>query len=133
MSHQFLSDDWLAAVKEVRDKYADEAPPVPYKIRLNQVITDTPFDGDINMFMDTSEGTMVMDKGALESPEVTLTLDYGTAKKLFVDQDQAAVMQAFMGGKIKVQGDMMKLMTMGQAPVDEFSKKVAQEIKDLTA
>ena len=41
-----------------------------------------------------------------------MTTDYDTAKKIFVDQDQAAGMQAFMAGKIKVQGDMMKMMAM---------------------
>ena len=35
----FLTDEWFDAVKAIRDKYADQAPPVPYKIRLNQVIT----------------------------------------------------------------------------------------------
>ena len=42
-------------------------------------------------------------------------------------------MQAFMSGKIKIQGDMTKLMAMQGAPVDEFSKKVAEEIKAITS
>ena len=42
-------------------------------------------------------------------------------------------MQAFMSGKIKVQGDMMKLMQMRAAAPDETAKKVAGEIKEMTA
>ena len=42
-------------------------------------------------------------------------------------------MQAFMAGKIKVQGDMMKIMAMQSAmPQDEISKKIAEEIKAIT-
>ncbi len=134
MAHDFLSDGWFQAVHELRDKYADEAPKVPYAIRMNQVITAAPFtDEDIKIFMDTSDGTMVMDKGELENPELTLTTDWETARKIFVEQDQAAGMQAFMSGKIKVQGDMMKMMQMNAVPPDDFAKKIANEIKDLTA
>lgn len=132
--HDFLSDDWMDAVKAIRNRYADEAPPVPYKVRLNQVITAVPFgDGERRIHIDTSDGTMVLDFGELENPDATITTDYDTAKKLLVDQDQAGAMQAFMSGKIKIQGDMTKLMAMQGAPPDEFAKKVAEEIKAITS
>jgi hypothetical protein len=134
VAHEFLSDEWMEAVKAIRDKYADGASPVPYKIRMNQVITGAPFtQEDIRVYMDTTDGTMKMDKGALECPEVTVTTDWETARKLFVDQDQAAGMQAFMAGKIKVEGDMTKLMMMNAAPPDETARAVAAEIKEITA
>jgi SCP-2 sterol transfer family len=76
----------------------------------------------------------VMELGELDEPDLTLTTDYGTAVKLFVDQDQAAGMQAFMSGKIKVQGDMMKMMAMQTSmPQDEAAKEIAREIKEITA
>ena len=134
MTHEFLSDDWMDAVKAIRDKHAAEAGPIPYKIKLNQVITGAPFtDENIHLYMDTTDGTMHMDKGSLDAPEVTVTTDYDTARKLFVDQDQAAGMQAFMAGKIKVEGDMTKLMMMNAAQPDEAAKAVAAEIKEITA
>ena len=135
MAHEFLSDDCMEAVKVIRDKYADQAPPVPYKIRMNQVISGAPFDdgADVLLYMDTTDGTMKMDKGELEDPEVTVSTDWETARKIFVDQDQAAGMQAFMSGKIKVQGDMTKLMMMNASPPDEITKTVAAEIKEMTA
>jgi putative sterol carrier protein len=42
-------------------------------------------------------------------------------------------MQAFMGGKIKVTGDMMKMMAMQTAiPQSDITAKVADEIKAIT-
>jgi len=135
VSYPFLSPEWIEAVKAVRDKYGGDAPPVPYKMKMNQVITDSPFgdEGVIKLFMDTSDGVVHMDHGHLPDPEVTVTTDYSTARKLLVDQDQAGAMQAFMSGKIKVVGDMMKIMQMNTVAPDEFTKQIANEIRDLTA
>jgi putative sterol carrier protein len=75
-----------------------------------------------------------MELGALENPDLTLTTDYATAKSVFVDQDQQAGMAAFMGGKIKVQGDMMKMMAMQTGmPQTDVTKQVQDEIKAITA
>ena len=135
MTHAFLSDEWMAAAKAVREKYADQAAKVTTIIKMNQVITDVPFgEGTLNVFLDTSSGDVVMDLGALDAPDLTVTTDYDTARKIFVDQDQAAGMQAFMAGKIKVQGDMMKMMALQTAmPNDETAKLISGEIKDLTS
>jgi SCP-2 sterol transfer family len=138
MSHQFLSSSWMEAARTIRTKYAEQATKVTVSIRMNQVITDVPdgvADGDtIRVYMDTSSGDVAMELGELEGADLTVTTDYQTAYKLFVEQDQAAGMQAFMAGKIKVQGDMMKMMAMQTAmPQDETAKTIAKEIKDITA
>jgi putative sterol carrier protein len=135
MTHQFLSEEWMTAAKAIREKYADQVPPVTVSIRMNQVITDVPFgEGTINAYLDTSSGVLEMELGALETPDLTLTTDYATAKAVFVDQDQAAGMQAFMSGKIKVQGDMMKMMAMQTGmPQTDVTAKVQDEIKSITA
>ena len=135
MTHAFLSDEWMAAAKAVREKYAGQSTKVTTIIRMNQVITDVPFgDGTLSVFLDTSSGDVVMDLGALDAPDLTVTTDYVTARQVFVDQNQAAGMQAFMAGKIKVQGDMMKMMALQSAmPQDEIAKQISAEIKDLTA
>ena len=100
---------------------------------MNQVITEVPFgEGTINAHLDTSDGGMNMGEGHLDSPDLTVTLDYATAKAILVDGNPQAGMQAFMAGKIKVEGDMTKLMAMQQAPVDDNAAKVAAAIKDIT-
>jgi putative sterol carrier protein len=134
MAHLFLSDEWMGAARAIREKYADEVPEVEADLRINQVVTDVPFgDDDVHSYLDTSSGSVVMELGQLEDADVTVTTDYATAQALFVDQDPAVAMQAFMTGKVKVQGDMMKLMAMQTSlPSNEFSEKIAQEIKDIT-
>ena len=135
MTHQFLSDEWMAAAKEIRAKYEGQTPKIATSLRINQVVTDVPFgDGTVASYIDTSSGDLVTDLGELEGADATVTTDYTTAKALFVDGDQAVAMQAFMSGKIKVQGDMMKIMAMQTAmPNDEISQKIFEEIKDMTA
>jgi SCP-2 sterol transfer family len=135
MPNPFLSDEWMAEAKAIRAKYEGQTGKVTASIRVNQVITDVPWgDGTINSYIDTSSGDVVMDLGVLDTPDVTVTTDYDTARKLFVDQDAAAAMQAFMGGKVKVQGDMMKMMALQTAmPNDEASQAITAEIKAITS
>ncbi len=73
-----------------------------------------------------------MDLGHTTVEDLTVTVDYTTAKAIFVDQNPQAGMQAFMAGKIKVQGDMTKLMAMQSAPPDPTAQQVAQRIKEIT-
>ena len=86
---------------------------------MNQIVTDVPFgDGTIEAHLDTSGGEMEMEMGHLENPDLTVTLDYATAKAILVDGNPQAGMQAFMAGKIKVQGDMTKMMAMQSGAPD---------------
>jgi putative sterol carrier protein len=134
MSYPFLSAEWMDAAKAIREKYADQASTINISVRMNQVITDVPFgDGEVKLYLDTSSGRLEMENGELETPDLTLTTDYDTAKKIFVDQDQAAAMQAFMAGKIRVQGDMMKMMAMQTGmPQDDIAKTIASEVQGIT-
>lgn len=135
MSHPFLSDEWMAAANEVRAKYESQAAPFVQPIRINQVITDAPFgEGTIRLFIDTSSGALHTDHGELDGPDCTITTDYETARKILVDADQAAAMQAFMSGRIKVQGDMMKMIALQTALAqDPLTGTIAGEIQAITA
>jgi hypothetical protein len=44
MTYPFLSAEWMEAAKAIRDKYADQAATITVSVRMNQVITDAPFD-----------------------------------------------------------------------------------------
>ena len=132
--HPFLSDEWLAEAKNIREEFAGKTPPVAHTVKMNQIITDVPFgDGTINAHMDTSSGELDMDTGHLDDAEVTITIDYATAKAIFVDNNPQAGMQAFMAGKIKVQGDMTKLLSMGQAAPDPTATEIAAKIAAITS
>ena len=132
--YTFLSDEWMKATHEIRARFEEQLPQVPVSIRINQVITDVPFgEGTINAYIDTSSGSFVFDLGELEEPDAVMMTDYATARALIVDRDPAIAMQSFMAGKIRVQGDMMKLMALQTAvPANEFSEQVADEIAAIT-
>ena len=132
-TYPFLSDEWLAAARDIREEYRGRTQPMAQSIRMNQVITDVPFgEGRIEAHMDSSSGEMEMELGHLSDAEVTVTVDYATAKAVFVDLNPQVGMQAFMAGKIKVQGDMTKLMTLQQAGPDPVAAEVANRIKAIT-
>jgi putative sterol carrier protein len=134
--YAFLSDEWVAAVRRLRDEYEDLRHPVAQPVRMNQVITDVPFgEGTVAAHMDTSSGELVIDTGHLEEPDVTITLEYETAKAVFVDGTAQAGMQAFMAGKVRVDGDMAKLLAALQeqvAPTDPRAIELAARIKLIT-
>jgi putative sterol carrier protein len=75
-----------------------------------------------------------MELGHLETPDLTVTTDYATARHIFLERDPQAGMQAFLGGKIRVEGDMTKMMQMQIAmPNDDLAMKVAAEIMAITS
>jgi hypothetical protein len=130
---KFLSDEWMTEAKKVREEFAGKGTPPAHAVRMNQIITDVPFgEGTINAYMDTSGGALDMDLGHLENPDLTVTIDYETAKAIFVEGNPQAGMQAFMAGKIKVQGDMTKLMAMQSGTPDPTAQEVAARIKEIT-
>ena len=133
--YQFLTPEWIEEAKKIREQFDSDATATPHVVRMNQVITEVPFgDGTVEAHMDTTSGEVKMDLGHLESPDLTVTIDYVTAKAIIVEGNPQAGMQAFMAGKVKVQGDMMKMMAMQTSmPQDEIAKTIAKEIKDITA
>src|SRR5205085_12442753 len=119
--------------KKVREEFAGKGAPAAHAVRMNQIITDVPFgEGTINAYMDTSSGEMEMDLGQLENPDLTVTIDYETAKAIFVEGNPQAGMQAFMAGKVKVQGDMTKLMAMQTATPNPDAQAFAEKVKEMT-
>ena len=109
--YPFLSDDWVSAVEGIVAQRADQAGGTPHgNVVVNLVVTDTPFGEDKTMHMGNVDGKSLMGGGHREGADVTMTTDYATAKEVFVANNPQAGMQAFMAGKVKVQGDMTKLM-----------------------
>jgi SCP-2 sterol transfer family len=134
--HRFLSPEWITAAKAIREEYRDRPRSGGVTIRMNQVITDAPGGEEIHAHLDAAEGDVVVDLGHLDGPDLTITTDYATARAIFVNQDAAAGMQAFMSGKIKVEGDMAKLLMMqaqGASGIDPVAAEIASRVKDITS
>lgn len=128
----FLSDEWVAEARKLRVEAGGAGAP-PHTVKMNLVITEVPFgEGQLDAHMDTTGGEMDMDLGHLEDPQLTVTVGYDVAKAIFVDGNPQAGMQAFMAGKIKVVGDMAKLMAMQSGVVDPAALEAARRIQEIT-
>ena len=131
--YPFLSDEWMDAARAIREEYKGKGAPAAHVVKMNQIITDVPFgEGTIEAHMDTSSGEMEMDTGHLPDADVTVTLDWATAKAIFVEGNPQAGMQAFMAGKVKVDGDITKLMAMQSGAADPKAAEVAAAIQAIT-
>jgi len=136
--YPFLSDEWVAEARRIRAEFRGKTPEILVSVRMNQIIQEVPFgDGTISAHVDTSSGELEMETGHLESPDVTITIAYETAKAILVDGDTQAAMQAFLGGKIKVDGDITKMMALQSAgasgAADPATIEMAKRLQAMTA
>jgi len=109
-------------------------PPAATQIRApvgrNVAIAEAP-DGIHSMHM---AGSMLPQKGLIEDAVATLRMPYPLARKLLIDRDQGAAIQAFMAGKIQVEGDISALMSIGTGlgASSEAAKTLQKQILEIT-
>ncbi len=100
---------------------------------MNLVITGVPFEsGTLDAHLDTSSGELQLDVGHVDPVDLTVTLEYDIAKAILIEGNPQAGMQAFMAGKIKVEGDMAKLLALQGGVADPSTAEVAARIKAIT-
>lgn len=135
---EFLSPEWMVAAKAIRDTMEHPDVPAAGLMKMNLIVTETPFDADVHGHIDTTDGEIIIEDGHIDSPDLTVTVDFATARAIFVNLDFAAAMQAFMGGRINVQGDITKLMSL-QTPVqaagaspDPQALAIAEAVRAIT-
>ncbi|HUD69161.1 MAG TPA: SCP2 sterol-binding domain-containing protein [Acidimicrobiales bacterium] len=131
---EFLSDDWIAAVAALRDEYHVEGSSAPITLRANLVVTEVPFSSeDLLAYVDTSKGGLVIDRGQLDGPDLSIMVTWATAKALLVEGNPQAALSAFMEGKVRIEGDVGKLMAFQSGVVDPSTQQVAARVRALTA
>lgn len=133
--YPFLSPEWIEEAKKIRDEYAGKnvTGALPASLKANLVITEVPFgDGTLDAHFDTTKGDMLMDTGHIDDAEVKITVDYQTAKAVFLENNPQAGMQAFMAGKIRIEGDMAKLMALQTATPNPEANEVIQKLLEIT-
>jgi hypothetical protein len=115
--YPFLSDEWVSEARRIySEAEASSAGGVSggramAPVRVNLIVAEAPFSAaSLDAHVDTSSGRLNIDTGHLSDPDVTVSMAYSTARSLFVQGDIQAVMQAFLGGRIKVDGDLSKLL-----------------------
>jgi len=131
---QFLSDEWVAAAHRIYTEHAGaSSATAPQDVQINLVVRDAPFgDGVIQAHVDTTGAEPELALGHIAGAPTTITTDYETAKSVFVEQNQQAAMQAFMGGRIQITGDMTKVMMMMQTTPDPTAVEIAAKVRAIT-
>ena len=104
---KWLTQEWLDESTEL----ARTQPVRPgVSARLQYVVTGGP-DGDVQYYWIVEDGQLVENRlGEFAEADVTLTESYEDAKR--IQQGELDANAAFMQGKIKVTGDIAKLMAL---------------------
>ena len=126
--YPFLSDAWFDAAGKVIHESAATPPPNTNLVMNLEVADD---DRTVQFHMGSKDGDTLFGKGHLDGADLTLATDMATAKSVFVSGDQQAGMQAFMSGKVRVQGDMTKLM-MAQAGGGGSAPGLSEALQEIT-
>jgi len=79
-------------------------------------------DGDIVYYLKVSGGDTETDLGPLEGADVTVSSDYETSQA--ISKGELNVQMAFMTGKIKVGGNVAKIM-MHQNVINDYARVLA--------
>jgi hypothetical protein len=134
-THPFLSDDWIEEARRIRaDAEAKgSVPNVEHSVRMNLVVTEVPFGpGSVDAHLDTSSGLAELDSGHIDPVHMVVTVDYETARSILVEGNVQVAMQAFMTGRIKVEGDVSKLIELQSTSPGPGAQELAQKLRDIT-
>ena len=118
MGVKFLSAEWCQAVQDAlnaNEAFTRSAASMGAKIQ--QVVTGP--DGETRYWFKLEGGKAGLGLGdSTEAVDATITQDYDTAMKL--SKNELTGTAAYMSGKLRVSGDLMKLMqlqgALGQMP-----------------
>jgi putative sterol carrier protein len=110
MAVKFLSDEWLSEVESrLNSNEGFQTAAKGQAARLQQQISGTP-SGDVTYGFVLDGGKVSLTRGDIENPEATVSQDYDTA--VAVNKLELSGQQAFMQGKLKVSGNLMKIMQL---------------------
>ena len=124
MSVAFLSDTWFDRVTELTASTAGlEIAPGLKGMKINVSVNDN--GTQVNMCLD--EG--LFKKGHVAEAPATLILTRDLAYKILIQNDQAAGMQGFMSGDLRVEGDMSKIMALQSVSPSASQKALLNQIK----
>ena len=117
MGVKFLSEEWAKEVQNaLSSSDAVKSAAGSMTARIQQVVT-TP-DGEVKYWFKLEGGDVDLGIGEIDNPDATITQDYDTAAAL--SKNELTGTAAYMSGKLRVTGDLMKLMqlqgVLGQLP-----------------
>lgn len=110
MGVKFLSDEWLGEVEARLNAHEGfQGAAKGQSAKLQQEVTGAP-TGDVRYWFTLDAGKVAVGRGDLEGVEATITQGYETA--VAMSKGETTGQAAFMGGKLKVSGNLMKIMQL---------------------
>jgi len=123
---KFLTSDWFKKVAELRAAAGDlNLPPQISDTVINVSLTDA--GDDVAPDLHIKGGDFY--PGHHDAPTVTLTLTQTILRKVFLDLDAQAGMQAFFAGEIKAEGDVTKMMELAGYQPSDVQKQLLDDIR----
>ncbi|MDQ3571206.1 MAG: SCP2 sterol-binding domain-containing protein [Actinomycetota bacterium] len=124
---KWLTQEWL----DEERRLAQSQPERPgASTRMQYVITGTP-EGEVRYYWILENGKLLENRlGDLSDSEVTLTTTYDDAMK--IQQGELDANAAFMQGRIKVTGNMAKLMALLPITNSPEYKQFQEELREVT-
>ena len=124
----FLSEPWFDEVAKLMASAGDLKLPAPMRnVKVNVTIKRAA-GGDVPAFVQDG----VVARGHRDGADATITLDEALARKLFVEADAAAGVQAFLEGQLSIEGDLAKVVAMQTAEPSAEQKALAKRIAQIT-
>ncbi len=124
---KWLSQEWLDETR----KMAESQPVRPGVNATLQYVVTGGEGGDISYYWVIQDGHIADSKlGTLEGAEVTLTMSY--ADSMRVQKNELDANAAFMQGKVKIGGDMAKMMSLLPLTNSPEYKQLQKEIDEIT-
>jgi hypothetical protein len=127
MRHSFLSESWFAKVDELVAAAGDLQIPPPMKAALVNVTVTSPA-GDTQIYM--KDGLFFRGHDAKAPTSITITVEL--ARRIFIEADTAAGVQAFLAGEMKVEGDLASLVAMQTVEPSDAQKRLTTQIAAIT-
>jgi putative sterol carrier protein len=125
---KYLTQEWHDEFKRLSNDTQPERPGVD--ARMQQVVTGGP-DGDIKYYWVIKDGTLLESSlGELPDPEFTMTMSL--ADSVAVQKGDLDANSAFMQGRMKVAGNMAKLLSLLPLTNSPEYKQLQEDIRAVT-
>ncbi len=119
---KFLSEEWTEEVTSALNNHEGFKNAIGAADLGIQFVTEDAPDGEVNYYLSTSGGNANMSLGDLDGADVTVKQSYDTAAA--ISKGDLNTQTAFMTGKLKVSGNLAKLM-MHQNAIQQWGAAVS--------
>ncbi len=110
MGVKFLSQEWTEQISAALNSSTEFRSAAASKdMGLQQVVKDTP-EGEVRYYFSLEDGAASIALGELANPDAIVEQSYETA--MAMSRGEIGASQAYMQGKLKISGNLMKLMQL---------------------